>query len=64
MKPEPTKETTLDPINSIKNSLTLNAGWLRSLAKEKADAGDMAMAAKLEEQADALMAVVENLATT
>ena len=61
MKTEPPKETTLDPIHSIKNSLALNAGWLRSLAKEKADAKDFTAAALLQEQSDALLAVVETL---
>jgi hypothetical protein len=53
--------TTMKPIASINNSLALNAAWLRSLATLAADAGDMALAATLQEQSDALLAVVEKL---
>jgi hypothetical protein len=61
MKTEPLKETVFTPLHSISNSVQLNANWLRSLAKEKADAGDMTAAAILQEQSDALLGVVEKL---
>ena len=61
MKTEPPKETVFTPLHSISNSVQLNANWLRNLAKEKADAKDFTLAALLQEQSDALLAVVEKL---
>ena len=61
MKTEPMKETTMTPIHSIQNSLALNAAWLRSLAREKADAKDFKAAALLQELSDSLSDVVDEL---
>ena len=61
MKTEPPKETVFTPLHSISNSVQLNANWLRSLAKEKADAKDFKAAALLQELSDSLSDVVDEL---
>lgn len=54
-------ETDRCQMKLVTCGIKISASQLTTLAKEKADAGDMAKAAILQEQSDALLAVVEKL---